>query len=129
MTDLGESGGGEDAAGADIELSKQNVRRGHRIALDRTSAARPREVDGGARERTADPAAPEATCAGDEARHGPDAVVGLVLRSALPGDAVVAHETCERRARLDRAPADRLAVEIRHQAALVVSDSGFPQWV
>jgi hypothetical protein len=40
--------------------------RDHRLALEGTGAAFPSKVDGGARERTADPSAPEAR-AGDEA--------------------------------------------------------------
>jgi hypothetical protein len=63
--------------------------RDHRIALEGTGTALPGEVDGGARERTADPAAAE-TRAGDEAGLGPDAVVGLVFRSARPRDATEA---------------------------------------
>lgn len=69
MTDLGEPGGGEDAAAADVELSPGDLLPGlrdHRVALEGTGAALTGEVDGGARERTADPAAPEAG-AGDEA--------------------------------------------------------------
>jgi hypothetical protein len=50
----------------------------HRVALERTSAAFPREVDSRARQRSADPAAPEGR-ARDEAGHSPDAGVGLVL--------------------------------------------------
>ncbi len=73
----------------------------------------PCEVDGGAREGTADAAAPEARADG-EAGHGPDAVIGLVPRSARPGDATEAHVGG---ARLDRAPADGLAVEVGDEAA------------
>ena len=90
--DLGEYGAREDAAAADVELAPGDLLPGlgdHRIALDRTGAARACEVDGGARERSADAAAPEAG-ASDEAGHGPDAVVGLVLRATNPGDAAVA---------------------------------------
>ena len=96
--------------------------RDHRVALEGTGAAFPREVDGGARERTADPAAPEAR-AGDEAGHGPDAVVGLVLRSALPGDAGVAQQARVGGARLDRAPADGLAVDVGDETTV----SGAPR--
>ncbi len=88
----------------------------HRVALEGAGAAFPGEVDGGARERTADPAAPEAR-AGDEAGHGPDAVVGLVLRSPLPGDAGLEQQARVGGARLDRAPADGLAVEVGDEAA------------
>jgi hypothetical protein len=45
--------------------------RDHRVALKGTGAALPGEVNGGARERTADPAAAEAR-AGNEAGYGPD---------------------------------------------------------
>ena len=88
----------------------------HRVALERTGAALPREIDGGARERTADAAAPEAR-AGDEARHRPDAVVGLVLGAALPRDAGLEQQARIGGARLDRAPADGLAVEVGDEAA------------
>ncbi len=44
-------------------------------------------------------------------------VVGLVLRATRPGDAVVAQQTPVGGARLDRAPADRLTVEVRDEAA------------
>src|ERR671919_2344634 len=84
--DLGETGGGEDAAAAHVELSPGDLlpRLGeHRVALEGTGAALAGEVGGRACERAADPAAPEAR-AGDEAGHGPDAVVGLVLRSSRP---------------------------------------------
>ena len=81
--DFGESGGGEDAAAADVELAPGDVLprvREHRIALDGAGAASMRELHGGAREDTADAAAPEAR-AGDEAGRRPDAGVGLVLRA------------------------------------------------
>jgi hypothetical protein len=61
--DLGEPGGREDAAAADMELSQHDLLPGlreHRVALEGTRAAFPRELDGRARERTVDPAAPEA---------------------------------------------------------------------
>ena len=57
----------------------------HRIALEGTGAVLPCEVDSGPRERTADALTAEAR-AGDEAGHGPDAPVGLVLVSARPRD-------------------------------------------
>src|SRR3990170_2677519 len=87
-TDLGEPGGGEDAAAADVELSPGDLLAGlrdHRVALESTGAALPREVDSGARERVADAAA-AISRADDEAGHGPDRVVGLVLVPAFPGD-------------------------------------------
>ena len=114
--DLGEAGVGEHALGADVELLGDHVLRGHRVALDGAGAARAGEVHRGARERPADAALAEAR-AGEEAGHGPDAVVGLVLRAALPGDAVVAQQARVGGARLDRAPADGLAVEVRDEAA------------
>src|SRR5687767_6938595 len=89
MTDLGEAGGCEDAAAADVELAREGDRLpglgDHRVALERTGASLPREVDGGTRERVADASAAE-TDPGDEAGHGPDAVVGLVLGASRPGD-------------------------------------------
>jgi hypothetical protein len=53
----------------------------------------------------------------EETRHGPDRLVGLVLVAALPRDAVVADEAGEGASRLDRAPADGFAVEVRDEAA------------
>ena len=90
--------------------------RDHRIALERTGAALAGEADGGVRERTADAAAAEAR-AGDEARHGPHAVVGLVLRPPLPRDAGLEQQARVGGARLDRAPAGGLAVEVGDEAA------------
>ena len=86
MTDLGEPGRLEDAAAADMELTPGDLLPGlrdHRVTLERTGAALPGEVDGGARERTADASAAEVG-AGHEAGHGPDAVVGLVLVASDP---------------------------------------------
>ena len=60
----------------------------HRVALEGTGAAFPGEVDGGARERTADAAASE-TRAGDEAGHGPDAGVGLSSARPTQGTRVL----------------------------------------
>jgi hypothetical protein len=60
--DLGESGVDEDASAADVELTPDDVLPGlreHRVALEGTRAALASEVNGGAREGTADPAAPE----------------------------------------------------------------------
>jgi hypothetical protein len=115
VTHLGEAGGGEAAAAANVELLHEEVLplRDHRVALEGTRAAFTGEVDGGARERTADPAAPVPRTGG-EAGHGPDAVVGLVFGSARPGDAAEAYVGG---ARLDRAPADGLAVEVGDEAA------------
>ena len=117
--DLAEARIGKDAAAADVELSQEPSLRGlvdHRVALDGAGAALAREVDCGACERTADSAAAEAR-AGDEAGHRPDAVVGLVLVSAFPGDTGLEQQPRVRRARLHRAPADRLAVEVGDEAA------------
>src|SRR5207253_7635743 len=86
MTDLGEPGRLEAAAAADMELTPGDLLPGlgdHRVALERTGAALPGELDGGARERTTDAAAAE-VLAGEEAGHGPEAVVGLVFRPARP---------------------------------------------
>ena len=94
MTDLGETGVGEDAAAADMELSPGDLPAGlrdHRVALERAGASVPREVDGGTRKCTADAATAEAG-AGDEAGHRPHALVGLVFRSALPGNASLEQE-------------------------------------
>src|SRR5436309_3294714 len=85
-TDLRKPGRGEDAAAPDVELDRHDLLprlRDHRVGLEGTGAPLPREVDGPARKRTADSAAPEAR-AGDEAGDSPDGVVGLVLRSPRP---------------------------------------------
>src|SRR5687768_7373288 len=96
MTDLGEPGGCEDAAAADVELAGERDRLSglgdHRVALEGAGAPRPREVDGGTRERRADAPAAEAG-AGDEAGHGPDAVVGLVLGASRPGNEGLEQQT------------------------------------
>ena len=58
MADLREPGRGEDATAADVELDGHDLPprlRDHRVALEGTGAALPREVNGGARERAADP--------------------------------------------------------------------------
>jgi hypothetical protein len=68
-THLHKSGGSKDASASDMELSC--------------------EADGGADERAADPAASEAL-ASDQTGRGPDNVLGLVLRSARPGDSLLA---------------------------------------
>jgi len=47
----------------------------------------------------------------------PDAVVGRVLGATLPEDAIVARQALVVTARLDRAPADRLGIEVRDEAA------------
>jgi hypothetical protein len=116
MADLGEPGVGENAAAADMELTPGDLLPGlrdHRVALERTGTPLTGEVDGSARERTADTSPPEAR-AGDETGRRPDAFVGLVFRSARPGDTAQAHVGG---AGLDRAPADRLAVEVRQESA------------
>src|SRR5262249_10167786 len=69
----------------------------------------PGEIDGGVGERMADALAAE-TRAGDEAGHGPDTVVGLVLGSARRGDSTQTHIGG---GRLDRAPAGGLARRVR----------------
>jgi hypothetical protein len=68
-------------------------------------------VDDGAGERTTDPAAAE-TASGDEASHSPDDVVGLVLRLGPPRDTGLEEQARVGAPRLDRAPADRLAIEV-----------------
>ena len=63
MADLGEAGGGEDAAAADMQLSPGDLLPGlrdHRVALESTGAAFTREVDRRSHERVADPATAEA---------------------------------------------------------------------
>jgi len=117
-TDLGKPGSGKDAAAADMKLPPGDLLPGlrdHRIALESTGAASPREVGGSVRKRTAYAATPE-TRAGDEAGHGPDAVVGLVFRSVRPGNAGV-QQAHVGGARLDRAPAGWLPIEVGDEAA------------
>jgi len=75
----------------------------------------PGELDRGARECPADAASTEPG-SGDEAGHRPDGVVGPVLRAAGPRDAAGAHQTDVGGPGLDRAPADRLAVEVGDKA-------------
>src|SRR5262245_35939613 len=119
MRDLRESRGAEHAAGADVELVRRDLQAGfreHRVRLERPRAAFPREADGCPRERVAD-AAPTESRPGVDARDRPHALVGLVLRSPFPGNAVVAHEALVRRARLDGAPSDRLALGVRDEPA------------
>src|SRR5205823_8356068 len=109
----------EDAAAADVELDRHDLLPGlgdHRIAVESTGAALPCEVDCGARERMADPAAAKAG-AGDEAGHGPDALVGLVLGSSRPRDARLEEKARVGGARLDGAPADGLVVAVGDEAA------------
>ena len=57
---------------------------------------------------------------GDQAGHRPDPVVGLILVTAFPRDASVADPPFVGGTGLDRAPADRLAVEVRDEAACAV---------
>src|SRR5712691_5606858 len=117
--DLGESGVGENAATADMELAPGDLLprlRDHRIALEGSSAAFPRKIDGGTRERAADPPSAEAH-SGDEAGHGPDPVVALVFSSARPRDAGLAQQARIGAARFHRAPADGLSVEVGDETA------------
>src|SRR3954470_11004482 len=127
--DLGEAGVGEDALGADVQLLQKRVLRRHGIALDGVRAALSGEVHCGARECPAD-AALAGPDAGDEARHGPDAVVGLVLVATVPGNAEGAQQARVGGAGLDRAPADGLALEVGDEAAgragLTVAAAGLP---
>src|SRR4029079_11079111 len=79
--DLGESGRGEDAGGADVDLVPADLLTGgrqDRIRLERPGTAGARVVDGSPDERIGEPAAPEAG-AHEDAGDGPDAVVALVL--------------------------------------------------
>ena len=45
LTDFREAGGREHATGADMKLAQQSVLRNHRVALDRTGAMLPGEVE------------------------------------------------------------------------------------
>src|SRR4029077_8431317 len=101
-----------------MELAPDDLLAGrcdHRVALDGAGAALACEVDGGACERAADAAAPEAH-ATDEARHRPHAVVGLVFGSAGPNERF-ALQTHVGGARLARAPTQRVAVAGSGQGA------------
>ena len=60
---------------------------------------------------------PPVAGADHEAGDRPDACVGLVLGPALPRGPIHAQEADVGRSGLDRAPADRLAVEVRHESA------------
>ena len=87
----------------------------HRVGLEGPGAALAGERDRRGGERPAHAAATVAG-AGREADDGPDRGVLLVLAALLPGDAGGRHRrVCG--PRLDRAPADRLAVEVGDQAA------------
>src|SRR5204862_7029007 len=87
--ELGETGVGEHAGGADVEFIDDGLLRRHRIALESAGATLLGEVDRGAGQCRRDAPLAEAG-ARDEAGHGPDAAVGLVLISIVPRDAVVA---------------------------------------
>ena len=87
----------------------------HRVGLEGASATLACEVDRRGRQHPTHPAPPIAGT-GREAGHGPDGGVGGVLASgrelrALPRQVPV------RGPRLDRAPADRFAVEVGEEAA------------
>src|SRR5439155_16341151 len=117
--DLREPGGGKDVSVSNVQLSPGHVLarlRGHRIALQYTGSALAGEVDGGPCERRADAAAAEVAAYG-EARHRPDAVVGLVLGSVLPR---AGSEPDVSGAGFDSAPAHGLALEVRNKAACMV---------
>ena len=113
MAHLLETGVGEDAAAADVQLARGDVLtrlQEHRVALERSGAAAPCEVDGGLNERPADPSA-AVSGPGEDARHGPHAGVGLVLRTTLPGNPVDAQQARVGGTRLDGAPADGFTIE------------------
>src|SRR5262249_32837464 len=117
VTDLGEAGGGEYAAAADMELSPRDLLPGlrdHRVALEGTGAPLPREVEGRARERIADALAPE-TRPGDETGQSPGAGVSNVFGSPRPRDAG-AQQAHVGDAGLKCAPPGGFAVEVGHQA-------------
>src|SRR3954470_2012051 len=110
-----EAGREERAERTDVHLAPGDVlagRRLHRIGLDGPRAVLSGQVDRARGQRAAD-ALTAGAGAGHEAGDRPDARIVLVLLAALPRRlaqvAVVA-------AGRDRAPADRLAVEVRHQA-------------
>jgi hypothetical protein len=115
--DLGEPGVGEGPHRADVELLLDGVGGGHRVALERSGAALAGVGDSGQGQRAADtpPAVPGS---GEEAGHGPDAVVGTVLVAAHPDSpAAVADQTLVGRAWLDGAPSHRLGAEVGDQPA------------
>jgi hypothetical protein len=88
----------------------------HRIGLERAGAALARKPDRRARQAVAHPLAAEAG-AHEDAGDRPDPRVGLVFRAAHPGDPVDAEQAGIIGARLDGAPAGRLAVEKSDEAA------------
>ena len=87
----------------------------HRVAFERPGAAAAREVDGGPNEGPADPSA-AVPGPGENARHGPDAGVGLVLGAALPGNPIDAQQARVGGTRLDGAPADGFTIEVCDEA-------------
>jgi hypothetical protein len=78
------------------------------------SPRRPSPVVIGTRKRRPDAPAPVAL-ADDEAGHGPDAVVELVLAAALPRNTAVAEHARIAGPGLDCAPADRFAGQVRDE--------------
>src|SRR5262249_54996720 len=102
--------------GADVQLLGDHVLGDDRIGLDGPGPARAGEADRGVGERAADPAPAEAR-AREQARHRPDAGVGLVLVATLPRHAKDARPALVVAARLDGAPPGGLAVEIGDQPA------------
>src|SRR5262249_27385489 len=109
----------EDATATDVELAPGDVLAGcreHRVALDRARAALSREVDRRTSQCVAH-AAPTEADACDEARQRPPGVVRPVLRAAFPRDAHLEQQSREIAARLDGAPAHRLAIEVPDETA------------
>lgn len=99
-----------------MELLENDLLGGDRVTLDGSGPVLASEVDRGARKCRAEAVLPGADT-DEEAGDSPDTGIVLVLGAAHPRDPVVAQQTLVRRARLNRAPADWLTVEICHQAA------------
>lgn len=106
-----ETGGGEHADRADVEFSEDDfLRRHHRVSLNCAGATLSGEIHRRTGQRRRD-ALPAKASARDEAGHGPDAAVGLVLRSPLPWDAVVTEQARVLDPRFDCAPTDRFVAQ------------------
>jgi hypothetical protein len=97
------------------ELFLDGLRRGHRVALDGPGASLAGEVHGGSRQRAAD------TSSRNPARARTQVTPRRSRRSCPPSCPTRRRGGCPAAgvdsARLDRASADRLTVEVRHEAA------------
>jgi len=102
--------------GADEEFLHDHVRGDDRVALDRSGATIPGEAHCRLCQLAAHAALAKSPT-DQETRDGPDAVVGPGLIAALPRDAIVADQALVVAARLDRAPAHRLPVEVGDETA------------